>query len=581
MAFDALIMKAITLELAEKLDGAIVQRVNEPARGETALHFYGRGGRQILLYSVDPQYSRLHLTEEEKRKKEADTSPSPFCMLLRKYLTGSRAASFSSPPLERILTIEFNLPDGMAPVQLIAEVMGRRSNLILVDHRGIILGAAKPVSGEKNPIRPILPGEPYLPVPTQERLNPLLMEREEFAQRYSSAIAGGKKQEQALLSSIAGLSPLIARELIFRAGKDQTAAEDFTDRLYRETVALFKSAERGAHRAVAAPEQKLIAAAELTHLPAENQVRFDSVNTMLDRFYSKTIRVEREKALRGSLAAVVKKRITTLEKKKKGQKEDLASAEQAPQYRLYGELLLAYGHQAPRGASSIELPDLYDPAKTVTVPLDPSKTAAANAQRYFTRYRKAKKGLDEVKKQLRKTAAELKYCRELLYAIENSSGLSLEEIRTELVQAGYMKAKKGVKARKEARPEPLSFRSSAGHTILVGRNNRQNDYITFKAAVRRDTWFHVRIIPGSHVVLKEAPDPIPPSDIEEAAFLAAYFSKGRNSGAVEVDYTAVRHVRRRPGGKPGQVFYENYDTITVNPQDQRLIAYFNLLAPEG
>jgi predicted ribosome quality control (RQC) complex YloA/Tae2 family protein len=210
------------------------------------------------------------------------------------------------------------------------------------------------------------------------------------------------------------------------------------------------------------------------------------------------------------------------------------------------------------------------------VPLNPSRTAAANAQHYFNRYRKAKKGRDEVLKQLKILSVETEYCRSILYSIENASSSSLAEIRMELIDAGYLRDTLKGKKKETTLPQPLSFKSGSGKTILVGRNNRQNDHVTFKAAVRRDIWFHIRRLPGSHVVLKETGWPPVKEDLEEAAFLAAYFSKGRESSVADVDYTEVRHVRRRPGGNPGQVFYENYETITINPRGQVLRKQFRL-----
>ncbi|MGM0651725.1 MAG: Rqc2 family fibronectin-binding protein, partial [Bacillota bacterium] len=212
----------------------------------------------------------------------------------------------------------------------------------------------------------------------------------------------------------------------------------------------------------------------------------------------------------------------------------------------------------------------------ITVPLKPSKTAQANAQEYFNRYRKAKSGQNKIKKQLRKTKAEIEYCRNLLYTIEENSVEGLEEVKQEMIENGMLHEKKRGSKKKESAPQPLNYKTSSGRTVLVGKNNRQNDYITFKAAVRRDTWLHAKDIPGSHVILKEAPYPPPEEDLEEAAFLAAYYSKGRESSAVAVDYTEARHVRRRPGGKPGFVFYENYNTITVNPREKDMREMFNL-----
>lgn len=573
MSFDTLIMKAVTEELRETLVGAPVQRVYEPERGEIVIHLYTRGRQPGLLFSVDSRYARIHLTEQ---RYQSLGQPSPFCMLLRKYLVGGRAVSFSNPPLERILEIAFDPPDGIRPVKLVAEIMSRRSNLILVDDEGVILGAAKTASWDKNPKRAIMPGELYQPPPLQEKLEPLAMNREQFTSIMQEQLDKGNGPEKALFTAVSGISPLTARELLHRSNWGNSAPAAGITRLFEEIAIIFSGGSRGKPQPVMVPSRKIYSAIPLTHLPDNEQVKFDSANRMLDRFYSDLINDNREKLLREQLNAAVEKRLAALEKKQQQQNKELQSAAKAPQHRLYGELLLAYGDQVPKGAESVVLPDIYNPGENIIVPLNPSKSAATNAQYHFNRYRKAKKGQEKIKKQLHKTRAEIRYCRELQYTIENSSGESLDEIRQEMIDSGYIRVKQKKAGKKDSIPQPLTFKTSSGRTILVGRNNRQNDYITFKAAIRRDTWFHVRKIPGSHVILKEAPYPPPPDDVEEAAFLAAYFSRGRDSSAVAVDYTEVRHVRRRPGGKPGFVFYENYETITVNPLEKKLKKQFNL-----
>lgn len=572
MSFDTLTMKAVTDELRSELTGTPVQKVYEPERNEIIIHLYSHGSQPGLLLSIDPAYARVHLTEKRFRGKE---QPSPFCMLLRKYLVGGRAKSFSNPPLERILEIEFDPPEGLPPVKLIAEIMSRRSNIILVDENRYILGAAKTASWDKNPARVILPGEKYEPPPAQDKLNPLEMEFDQFANIFSESIAGNKP-EKALFSSVGGLSPLAARELLHRAGWHDRDHWQAIPALYEEIKALFNQCETGALQPVMLPDEGIYAAMNLSHLPEEKQQKWESVNKMLDHFYNRLISWQREKILREQLRNTVEKRLSTLLKKRRLQKKELQDAADAPKYRLYGETLLAFGHQVSKGANSVKLPDLYNPDNEVTVPLKPSKTAAANAQDHFNRYRKARSGQEKIRKQLRKTKSEIEYYRSLLYAIENNDRDGLQEVKQEMIENGMLKEKKKGAGKKESAPQPLNYKASSGRTILVGRNNRQNDYITFKVAVRRDTWLHAKDIPGSHVILKEAPYPPPEEDLEQAAFLAAYHSKGRESSAVAVDYTEVRHVRRRPGGKPGFVFYENYNTITVNPQDEGMRKGFNL-----
>jgi predicted ribosome quality control (RQC) complex YloA/Tae2 family protein len=578
MSFDTLIMQAVTAELQEKLPGAVVQKVSEPIRGEIILNLYHQGRQQNLLFSINSKYARVHLAGKAGKKEKQNTQPSSFCMLLRKYLTGCRILSLTSPPLERILEIAFEPQAGLTPVSLIAEIMSRRSNLILVGENRLILGAARVVGWEKNPLRAIYPGEKYRPVPTQNKLNPLQTSAQEFAPRFNQNLAAKEKPEQALLATVDGISPLIAKELIYRSRQQATngVGEINPAAVLSEVKSLFNALSNGQHNPVLLPDKNIYAAIRLAHLPAEKQIEQTSISEMLDHFYTEMIHAEVEKTLKTLLQNAVERRLTALKRKEQALKKDLKTTELAVQHRLFGELLLAYGDQVPRGADSALLPNLYQPDEKILVPLNPSRTAAANAQHYFNRYRKAKTGRDEVRRQLKITNAETEYCRSLLYSIENAGGSTLAEIRLELIDAGYLRDKQKGKKKETTAPQPLVFKSASEKTILVGRNNRQNDHVTFKAAVRRDIWFHIRQLPGSHVILKETGWPPAAEDLEDAAFLAAYFSKGRESSAAAVDYTEVRHVRRRPGGKPGQVFYENYETVTVNPRDPGLKKRFKL-----
>lgn len=574
MSFDSLIMAEIAIELNRELPGASVQRIYELERNLLVINFYAGGEQPGLLFSLDPQCARVHRTGKRYR---VSIDPSPFCMLMRKYLVGARVKELYNPPLERVLQIDFDPPEGMPGVQLIAEIMGRRSNLILLDDHAYILGAAKTVSWEKNPLRAIFPGEKYIPVPPQKKLNPLEMDYRTFSEGLFRLSINGQSEEQALISLVGGLSPLMTRELLYRSRVEAKDDKDASEKvLFRLIKSIFSGDKEVRSGPVMLPDRKIFAAIPLQHLVEEKQLPYDSVNKMLEHFYDQMVTAGKREDYRKQLLQAVDKRLAMLQKKKAAQKKEMDAAEEAASYRLYGELLLAYGHQVDKGAKYAVLPHLYKQEEMVTIPLDPARSVKTNAQLHFSRYQKAKKGQVKIRRQLRLTAAEIEYCQGLVYTIESSGEEALEEIGEEMITAGYIRPKSKAKRKSYEKPEPLNFKTSTGHTILVGRNNRQNDFITFKAAVRRDTWFHARQLPGSHVILKEVPYPPPPEDLEEAAFLAAHFSKGRVNKAVDVDYTEARHVRRRPGGKPGFVFYENYKTITVNPRKKELLELFGL-----
>lgn len=568
MSFDCLVLAAVREELQQRLAGARVQRVFEAGKNEAVLHLHHRNRVEMLLLSGDARHARVHLTN---RRQERPETPSPFCMLLRKYLVGGRIRAFRQLPLERVLEIDFDPPEARRPVKLVAEIMGRRSNLVLVDEKEVILGAVKTASWEQNPKRAVQPGEPYRPVPSQDKLDPLTARPAELAKALKSLPSGNGSPEKALVRAVRGLSPLAARELLHRSQWDPGAPRQSAQRLAGAIRALFAAAAAGEFRPVLAERQGLFAAFSLTHLPAPELQAYTSINELLDEYYDHLIRREKKANLRNLLNSRVSQRLARLEKTLQEQRQELAGAEDAPRYRLYGETLLTYGGQVPRGASLAVLPHLYRPEETLEIPLDPARSAHDNSRKYFQRYRKAQKAQEIIAERIKQTGEEIAYCRALLYTIENGDGRSLEEIRQELVEAGYLREKKKKKGtKKELPPQPLTFKASSGRTILVGQNNRQNDYITFKLAARRDTWLHIREVPGSHVILKDAPYPPPDEDLEEAALLAAYYSRARESSAAAVDYTQVRHVRRGPGGKPGFALYDNFRTITVNPGSEKL-----------
>lgn len=568
MPFDAPVMTAVVEELKGKIGGARIQRIYQPERFEVVFHLHRPGLEQKLLLSCHPGTARVHLTGRSFRNPE---QPAPFCMLLRKYLVGGSVEKLFQPEGERVLEIAFNPPEGLPPVKLMAEIMGRRSNLVLVDAKNIILGAVRTASGEQNRYRAVQAGAPYRPVPPQDKINPYSAGQAEFYEKFSASFDkdGERNPAAALVATVKGVSPLAARELVHRAGPPCDNRQRYAGRLFEELKRLFTA---GSRQPVMVRQKDLYAAFPLTHLPDREQEHFDSINDMLDRFYTGLIDRENTDRLREMLRGRVTGRLASLERKEAGQKEELRQSGEAFQYRIYGELLLAYAGQVPRGATQAELPDFHQPGHTVTVPLDPALSAGANAQKYFSRYRRARKGKAKIDKQLALTGEEIRYCRGLLFDIDNGDNRSLEEIREELVEAGLLKQRQRRAPKKKVKelPQPLSLQSSAGHRILVGQNNRQNDYLTFSVASRRDTWLHAHDLPGSHVLIRDVPFPPPAATLEEAALLAAHFSRGREQPAVAVDYTEARHVRRKPGGKPGAALYDNFETISVNPRDSRL-----------
>lgn len=569
MTYDYLTMRAVCTELQQMIVGAQVQQISQPRREEIVLSLYHEREERHLLLSCHPQRARIHLTGPRPRRPQ---QPPPFCMLLRKYLTGARIKGIVQPPLERVLEVNFTAPEGLPAATFIAEIMGRRSNLLLLDSSRVILGAVQIASREQNPRRAIQPGELYSEVPGQQKLDPLTLLPGELGRALHPHLAGGSSPEKALLQTIAGLSPLAAKELVYRSRWDQRMPQSSLERLQKELQHLFHPRREVEPTLFAA--LKTYAPYRLKHCESAAGERFATMNELLDRFYENLVHSTELETLQGQLRSRVNRRRLRLEQKLGRLKEDLEEAAQADHLRICGETLLTYAGRINRGETEAVLPDLYHPDRSITISLDPSRSAVSNAQRYFRRYRKISDSRKHLGKQIAGIEADLAYYHELLYTIEQGDRTSLEEIRGELIEAGLLKspARKGSRNRKKRReepPRPLSLRSSSGVTILVGRNNRQNDYLTFKLAGRRDIWLHARGMPGSHLLIKGDGSPLAESDLLEAALLAAHHSRGRDLSAVAVDYTEARHVRRAPGGRPGFVLYDHFKTITVNPQEEQ------------
>lgn len=592
--YDWLTLAAVAAELRDRVLGARVERVYQPEHTTVLLHLHRDGRRYPLLLSAHPQFSRLHLTGLDYHNPP---QPPPFCMLLRKHLVGGRLEKVQQPPGERLLELCFAPPVGRQPSVLVAEVMGRRSNVLLLDKKRIILGAMKFVSGTRNRYRTVQTGETYRPPPPQKKLDPHAVDPAGVACIIEEHLHTGKTPEQALLKTVQGVSPLLARELVCRSRLEESGTITVAERLARQAQQFFEKTTAEPAAPEVAWSQDVFAAYPLTFIPAKQRERFDSMNELCDRFFGRAIAVETEERLRQSLGSVVRQNLHRTGRRKEQQEADLTRAARSKEYRFCGELILTYLNRIPPRAGRIELPNPYQPGEQVTVELLPTHSPSENARRYFNLYRKAKSGLKQAGRQLEQTREEIRYLEGVLFAIESADRKTLLEIRSELVEQKLMRAEGQKRQRSQSRAGrgqgqsrqgqdrkqqfgealPLRFVSSGGYTLLVGRNNRQNERLTFATASRRDLWLHARELPGSHVLARGFPEPPPEVDLEEAALLAAHFSKGRSNPAVAVDYTAVRHVRRAPGGRPGRVLYTNSSTITVNPAGPRLQALLKQL----
>ncbi len=589
MPFDAFVLQCVAKELKEKLilTRARLVKIYQPQPMLVLLHFRGETKNYTLLLSAHPARAGIFLTN---RHFASPATPPAFCMLLRKYLTGASIVSLEQPPLERVLKIHFrvvNLQGGEGQKTLLAEIMERRSNLILLDApdaegKQLILGAVKAVPPYLNRVRTILPRHIYTPPPVQDKLHPLALDYNFFLEE--AAQAEGRPVTDFLLDKIRGLSPFIAREISARSGH-HTVSKEAAPLIWQQMHKLLQEAMENHWEPTMLCSKTGVpqdyAAFKPKQQPQDMILRpYQSMSKLLDDFFHEQEQKEEREGLKQLILRQAQQHLQKARKKEKKQLEELGHAEKAEQYRLHGELLKSHLHNIPEKAAFVHLPNIYnEKEETIKIPLDPSLSPSANAQRYFKKYRKALNTEKEISARLLATRQEIKYLESVLFSAENSGRQELLEIRAELEEAGYLPRRlKKTNQEKETPFKPLRYITVEGEEILVGRNNRQNDLL-LRGASATDLWFHAKDMPGAHVILKGAN----PGEkaVEAAALLAAGHSRGGHSTNVPVDYTRVKNVRRLPGAGPGMVTYTGYRTLFVTPDREKLAALLKGEKPEA
>jgi predicted ribosome quality control (RQC) complex YloA/Tae2 family protein len=558
MSFDGLFTRAMTKELTELLKGGRINKIHQPYQHEIIMVVRANGKNHKLLISAHPAHARVQITDEGY---DNPAEPPMFCMLLRKHLEGYILEDIHQHDLDRIIIFDIKGRNEIGDTsykKLIVEIMGRHSNIILLDQaRNIILDCIKHVSFAINSYRAVLPGQAYIFPPEQHKANPFIANEEDILCRLD--FNAGKLDKQ-IISQYAGISPLFAKEITYQAGLAN-----------RTTVPnAFLSLIKRVHAHDYAPSIMNSQDKENFYLfPLESvgeSKSFPSLSSMLDHFYFGKAERDRVKQQAHDVERFIINEKEKNEKKIIKLKETIKEAEEAQKYQLFGELLTANIYAVQKGMESIEVVNYYDENEaTVVIPLHPLKTPAENAQKYFTKYQKAKNALSIVQEQIEKAEIEAAYFDALLQQVETASAKDIAEIREELVEEGYLKARKKKQIKKNQSQKPVleRFFSSDGTEIIVGKNNKQNDYLTNRLAARDEIWLHTKDIPGSHVVIRSRQPK--EKTILEAAIIAAYFSKARDSSSVPVDFTLVRHVKKPAGSKPGFVIYENQQTVFVTP----------------
>ncbi|MFD3445441.1 NFACT family protein [Microbacteriaceae bacterium 4G12] len=559
MAFDGLFTRAITHEIANSLQTGRISKIYQPSKYEILLHIRANGKNQKLLLSAHPTYARIHLTTQSY---DSPALPPMFCMLLRKHLEGGFIEKIEQIDLERIVqfTIRSRNEIGDESLKtLVIEIMGRHSNIILVDTKtNVILDSLKHVSLAVNRHRTVYAGAEYVAPPAQHKINPLQIETQDEFIRPLDFLSGNMDKQ--LVGAYTGMSPLFAKEVVKKAGMVNEKA------LTEAFFSLQKPLQKHEYTPTMtfANGKEFFYLFPLAHLQGEGKT-FSSVSELLDRFFFGKAERDRVKQQAHDLERFMQNEKTKNEKKLIKLQKTLEDAGKADKYQLHGELLTANMYAMKKGDKEIEVINYYDEnSGTVKIPLDPLRTPSENAQRYFQKYQKAKNSVAVVEEQIAKTNEEILYFDSLLQQMEAASSKDIEEIREELAEEGYMRNRKAKNVKKKpTKPILDKYMASDGTEILVGKNNKQNDHLTNKLARRDEIWLHTKDIPGSHVVIRS----LEPSEetLIEAAKLAAYFSKAKESSSVPVDYTKIRYVKKPSGAKLGFVTYDNQQTVYVTP----------------
>ena len=564
MPLDALCLTAVAGEVRAAVQGGKIDKIYQPTRDEVVLYIRGPAGNVRLLLSANPGHPRAHLTE---RNRENPEQPPMFCMLLRKHLQGARILELNQPPLERILDFRLETLDELGDRverRLVLEAMGRSANLLLLDGEGRIVDCTRRVDGDlARGQRQLLPGLFYRQPPAVDKMNPFTLSPEELRLVLSNPL--GKAWDKLLLDSFTGLSPLVARELAFRAGDD-------SEKLATELEKLGKAVEENHFTPyLLEREGKPV---DFTFLPVlqygpeTESIPQESFSALLDDFFSDRESAERVRQRGQDLVKSVTSARDRTARKLGNQARELEATKNRERLRELGDILTSNLHLMEKGMSTFRTMDFYDPeGGEVDIPLDPLLTPQQNAAKYYKEYNKAKTAEEMLTIQIEKGEKELEYLNSVLENIALAEGeKDLQEIRQELTETGYLRRPKtAAKRAKKVSGKPMEFRSSSGLRISVGKNNSQNDLLTTKLAYKSDIWLHTQKIHGSHVILWLEGGEADAQSLTEAAQLAAYFSQARDGSKVPVDYTPVKYVKKPAGARPGMVVYTTYQTAVVEP----------------
>lgn len=568
MAFDGIVIAGLVSELKKTVQNARINKIAQPEKDALLLTLKGTCGQKRLFLSASASLPLIYLTDTNKPSPM--TAPN-FCMLLRKHIANGRITDIYQPQMERIIHFDIEHLDDLGDVRkktLTIELMGKHSNLIFTDENNRIIDSIKHVSAQVSSVREVLPGRDYF-IPTQGKANPLNEADTNFT---AAALAKPMSAAKAIYTSYTGISPCMANEICFRAGIDADAPtaslssgekqhlcnhffwmmQDIKEEAFSPNIVF----ENGRPL-----EFSVFRLAQYAHLECET---YTSVSAMLEHFFAARDTYTRIRQKSSDLRKIVSTALDRNHKKYQLQIKQLKDTEKREKYKIYGELLNTYGYHLKEGEKTLEALNYYTD-EMITIPLDPALTPLENAKKYFEKYSKLKRTNEALSELTVQTKAEIEHLDSIAASLDIAlNEEDLVQIKEELTEYGYIR-RKGHEKKQKVKSRPFHYRSSDGFDIYIGKNNYQNEELTFKLANGSDWWFHAKKMPGSHVIVKTNGQELPDRTFEEAAMLAGYYSRGRDTQKLEIDYLQRKNVKKPNGSAPGfVVYYTNY-SMTVQP----------------
>lgn len=574
MALDGIVIANVVHELSAALTNGRINKIAQPEADELLFTIKTPKGQQRLLISANASLPLIYLTSQNKVSPL--TAPN-FCMLLRKHLNSSKILSIRQPGLERVIDFEIEHLNEMGDVcikHIIVELMGKHSNIIFCDEKNTIIDSIKHVSAQMSSIREVLPGRDYFIPETTDKCDPLTVSKEEFYQKvYTKDFPAAK----AVYTSLTGFSPVMAEELLYTASIDSSknaASLDENEQLhlYNMFTVMMSDVTQGIFTPCIAfsHDEPVEFASLMLNSYSECELRkYDTISEVLEKYYATRNTLSRIRQKSVDLRKIVSTALERNVKKLDLQEKQLKDTEKRDKFKVYGELINTYGYGIEEGAASFQALNYYT-NEEITIPLDTSLTPRENATKYFDRYNKLKRTFEAVTLQIAETKEDIAH----LESIQTALDIALQEedlaqVKEELIEYGYIK-RKGMNKKAKFTSKPFHYLSSDGYHMYVGKNNFQNEELTFKFATGNDWWFHAKDIPGSHVIVKTEGNELPDRTFEEAAALAAYYSKGRNQEKVEVDYSLRKNIKKPNAAKPGFVIYHTNYSMVAKPDISRI-----------